>query len=460
MGVFARGSQRLLLLSFGAVVALIVAARVVAIRVAHYTLDLNREITKNLVDSIELVSRMSHDVSRKNLLVQAHIFQSESVGMARVEAEIAQAERDYEASARAYEKIPKRAHVEQQAWRAFSDEVDAISRPVQSALELSRQNRDGAARSAMAALEPKFESIDRKADALIEAARRDATLDLVDVQKRENAGLALSTAVAALAAVLTAMLGLSVSRLVQRRERLLEEKNRELDAFASRVAHDLRGPLTTISLAAAKLSRSGADESASNLLGRGVSRMEAIIKDLLTLSQVGAQPAGECDPVHVAAQLYEDLTVRLREEEATLRLEIEPGRIRCADGLLRQVLWNVLDNAIKYRRPEARPEITVHGQLLRATYRLCVTDNGQGMAPEDVRHALEPFYRSPGAQDKPGTGLGLSIVKRIIEAAQGSVSIEAQPGVGTTVVMHLPLVRTASREHREPNEVAHRSPAP
>jgi len=107
------------------------------------------------------------------------------------------------------------------------------------------------------------------------------------------------------------------------------------------------------------------------------------------------------------------------------------------------VLWNLGENAIKYRRPDVAPELSIVGRTDATRYAISVSDNGVGMTSEDARHAFEPFYRSDRTSSVPGTGLGLAIVRRIIEASGGSVSLSSEPGSGTTFVIMLALVREA-----------------
>src|SRR5262249_50285197 len=149
-----------------------------------------------------------------------------------------------------------------------------------------------------------------------------------------------------LIAVLT-ILTLSVARwatrLITGQERKLlaanselEERNRELDAFAGRVAHDLRGPLTAISLAGTATNRLSED-NVNAIFRRGVKRMEAIIQDLLTLSRIGSQ-TGTCEALAAAASIEEDLRPRVEALGGELRVEAAAGTVSCSEGLLRQVL--------------------------------------------------------------------------------------------------------------------------
>jgi two-component system OmpR family sensor kinase len=248
--------------------------------------------------------------------------------------------------------------------------------------------------------------------------------------------------------VLTLVVGFSATRLVDRRERdlveyssLLREQNRELDLFAGRVAHDLRGPLTVMNLAAARLKQHSVDqEAASGLIRKGVSRMETLIRDLLTLSQVDEERRGAvCDPASAMASLREDVAARVREAGGTLRVAVAPARLHGSEGLLVQALANLLDNAVKYARPDVPLVVEVGGERRQGAYELRVRDNGLGMSPEEAAQVFEPFYRAMRAPATTGTGLGLSIVKRVAEASGGTVHVESALGAGCSFVMRLPL---------------------
>jgi signal transduction histidine kinase len=145
------------------------------------------------------------------------------------------------------------------------------------------------------------------------------------------------------------------------------------------------------------------------------------------------------DPAAIAAQVREDFERRVEKDHGVLRVDVRPARARGSTGLLRQVLGNLTENALKYRRPNVAPAIDITGAVSEGEYVLRVADNGMGMSAEEAGHAFEPLYRAPMARKIPGTGLGLSIVKRVVEASGGTISIDSRLGDGTAVEIHLPL---------------------
>jgi len=187
----------------------------------------------------------------------------------------------------------------------------------------------------------------------------------------------------------------------------------------------------------ADLDRTIAELIAINHLG--ANQAIARIDDLLAFARAGASMEGaSCNPAVVAAKIRDDFAERFGEE-ARLRETVGPASVAYSEGLLRQVLWNLVENGVKYRRDEVQAEIGIFGRVAGERYELRVSDNGLGMLPEDAQRAFDPFYRSQSAQDASGAGLGLSIVKRIVEAGGGSVQVKTQLGNGTTFALQLPL---------------------
>jgi signal transduction histidine kinase len=141
----------------------------------------------------------------------------------------------------------------------------------------------------------------------------------------------------------------------------------------------------------------------------------------------------------VAATVEADLRPKVSEAGGTLRVDVQPAAIRCSDGLLRQALWNLGENAMKYRRPDVPPEIVLVGRATTTGYELRVSDNGLGMSAEDTHRAFEPFFRGKRTQAIAGTGLGLAIVRRVVEASGGAVVADSQPDRGTAITLRFLL---------------------
>lgn len=452
-----RMGGRAVWLSFTAIVAMFVLASAAAIYWTGVSQAKSREIVERMLASVELVTRLAADVDRTRILTDTHIFLKEPADMRRLEQHIARVEADFAATARAYAPFATE-NGEKVIWQDLQAQAAALEQPMRQALELSRQNRDREAVAVMRDLEVEFDAITRDAGALVRINHAEANEALATVHQLQQSSLLFAGVVTLVGIALSAVVAALLARLIRRRERelrastaALEQRNRELDAFAGRVAHDLRGPLTTINLAASRLAeRAPQEEGTSAVLRRGVTRMETLIRDLLTLSRSGteAQDASS-DPATVASVVAEEIGPRVLAAGGTLRVAVQSAGVLCSEGLLRQLLWNLVDNALKYRRPESGPEIEVRGHPVGSLYELRVSDRGMGMSADDASQVFTPFFRAVEVRDTPGTGLGLSIVKRVVEAHRGSISVESRLGVGTTFNVSLVMAPRPARASRK-----------
>ncbi len=422
-----------------------VLANIVSIYEMRNSQSKVRLITKHAAIDIELVARLSRDLDRKRVLMEDHILEKQPKDMVRVEAELRRIDTEIAAASQSYELIGDDAN-ERAIWQELDREIAAIEPEMIKVIALSRQNLDGQAKEAARVIEERFDRIDEATNKLLNRNHNRANHEAAEVRKlqlRAVIVLAALTLIWTVFALLTArwVIGLIAERERQMRHAMtqLEERNRELDAFAARVAHDLRGPLTAINLAAAQFKqRAVYEEATGDVLHRAVTRMETMIHDLLTLSRVGGQAKGmTCEMTNIAAGAQEDLmsTGRLQAEQ----IDVAPSTVSCNKGLLRQVLWNLGENAVKYRRPDVPLRLEIYGHAAPNTYELIVSDNGSGMSPWVARQAFEPFFRGKDGESTPGTGLGLSVVKRVIDACGGTLSLESEPGQGSTFTIHLPL---------------------
>ncbi|MBS2027618.1 MAG: MCP four helix bundle domain-containing protein [Deltaproteobacteria bacterium] len=405
------------------------------------------------LESIRLVQHMTANIERQRDLVERHIVEQDSAVMASIERELVATRADFDDTARAYGPIAV-SRGEPEAFAQLRRDVEHASTQLDSVLRLSRQNLAGAEREELITVEPIFDAIDRDATTLLQINQTDAKEGTDQLQKLEGDAMTQRLTLAALTALVALASGFSVARRIERKEEerrqfaeALVVRNRELDAFAGRVAHDLRGPLSVVSMAATKLEgERPADSGIFALLRRGVGRMEALIADLLALSRVDAQtPKGVAQVADVVDAVRVDLAPSIQTVKGRLEVDVEPAAVGCSDGLLRQVLWNLGENAVKYRRVEVPLEMAIKGRVHGRRYRLWVQDNGTGMSPAEARQVFEPLFRAEGVQSLPGTGLGLSIVKRIVEAAGGSVGVDAAAGRGSTFWVELPLAWTARK---------------
>ena len=224
---------------------------------------------------------------------------------------------------------------------------------------------------------------------------------------------------------------------VRRRTAELELANREAEAFAYSVAHDLRGPLRAVdgfSAMIAEESGDGLNEQSRDHLRRvraAVQRMGRLIDDLLSLSRLSRakMDVSAVDLSALAAELVADLA--RREPRRAVEIVIAPGLEAHGDaGLLRVVLGNLLDNAWKFTRevPAARIEVGVATHEGRRAY--FVRDNGAGFDQAYVGKLFQPFKRLHDEARFEGSGIGLASVARIVARHHGEVWAEGREGGG------------------------------
>jgi PAS domain S-box-containing protein len=244
-----------------------------------------------------------------------------------------------------------------------------------------------------------------------------------------------------------------LERRVVERTAQMTAANAELEAFSYSVSHDLRAPLRQI----AGFSRILGEEHAAQLdaegrrylqkVQSGAERMGVLIDELLNFARVGRQalaprpvPIGE-----IVNAAVEELRHECAGRSIDWRIET-PGTIECDPVFMKQVMMNLISNALKYTRPRPRAVIQVHGSVSANETVVFVRDNGVGF---DMRYAgklFGIFQRLHPAREFEGTGVGLATVQRIIHKHGGRVWAEAEPDQGATFFFALPRAREQREE--------------
>jgi signal transduction histidine kinase len=408
--------------------------------------DGTREIVGHMTVRTGLLQDVDQLIQRRRILVDDHIFDKDLGVALRLEAEIGAVDRELSIAMHDYEPwatLPG----ERATWNHARQALAALDEPMAQAITLSRVNRDVEARAVMDKVAGRYQEISHDLDELTSINKQDTALSLARLAGIRYRLQLLQLLGGVLGLSLTVLLGVWATRQVGQREavmaaaaRVLVERNRELDAFSARVAHDIRGPLASMKLVITAFSEKAlpADRTVS-ALRRSTQRMEELVEDLMTLALTEGASRGLCDPAAVARQVHDDFKMRIDSAKADVRLSVAHAEVSCSAGLLHQALTNLLENAVKYHRPDVPPVVELAGSPVDGSYDLRVSDNGTGMSEEEAARAFEPFYRSPRASETPGTGLGLSIVNRIAEVSGGSLSVSTKEGEGSTFVMHIPL---------------------
>jgi two-component system, OmpR family, phosphate regulon sensor histidine kinase PhoR len=240
------------------------------------------------------------------------------------------------------------------------------------------------------------------------------------------------------------------------------EAERMRSALLATVSHELRSPLTAIAGYADTLLHDGpwddrTEREFIEVIALSASRLAALVDNLLDAATLEAGALRlEREPVRVERIAERVLAQRrLLASGFSLQMETRPGLpVADADPLrVEQVLANLVDNAIKYS-PHGGPVcIRIHSFQDRELA-VSVSDRGDGIPAEHLDHLFERFYRVDGTRAGiKGAGLGLFICKSLVEAHGGAISVESQPGLGSTFTFTLPALTESSEIEAEPASV-------
>ena len=237
------------------------------------------------------------------------------------------------------------------------------------------------------------------------------------------------------------------NEMAQRLQTTLDDQR----MFVANASHELRTPLTSLKLRAEAL-RAGAyrdPEAGPKFMAEiesEIDRLTKMVNDLLDISRIEsgleAAAAEPVDLAQLAGEARDAFSARAERAGVNLIIEVEepPPPAAGNESHLRRLLDNLLDNAIRHTptggQVAIRVRMTTDNRPLSVT--LTVSDTGAGIAPEDLPHVFERFYRGTASARHGGSGLGLSIVQSIARAYGGAVSAESELGRGTAIRVVIP----------------------
>ena len=226
----------------------------------------------------------------------------------------------------------------------------------------------------------------------------------------------------------------------------LAHSNNELRQFAYLASHDLKSPIRRVASYLQLLERrhgESLDEGARHYIGKAIDssvRMQALIDDVLTFSQVGRdrRPPVEVRSDRALQAAIENLSVELSECDAVIDVPQDMPRVMANETRLVQLFQNLVGNAVKYRDADRSPVIAIHARAEDGFVEFVVKDNGIGFDPDNNRRIFTIFKRLHHRSEYSGNGIGLAICKKIVEMHGGRIWAESTPNEGSTFYFTLP----------------------
>lgn len=236
-------------------------------------------------------------------------------------------------------------------------------------------------------------------------------------------------------------------REIQHYIKSLERGEKIRREFTANVSHELKTPLTSIN-GFAELIESGTMEDeaiikSASIIRKEGSRLLELIDSIIKLSHLEdtslSKEFKSIDLLQIAKSIYSNLLPRAEESNISLNISGENINIKGNERMIEDLIYNLVDNAIKYNKNKGKVEIRVSSDDSFGIIK--VSDTGIGISPEDQNRVFERFYRVDKSRSKKigGTGLGLSLVKHTVEYHNGNLSISSVEGEGTAIEVKLPI---------------------
>lgn len=248
----------------------------------------------------------------------------------------------------------------------------------------------------------------------------------------------------------------------------LERTNMDLQAIAYVISHDLQEPVQKILSFSERLKEKSYDSlnwtgrDCANRIQRTAVRMKTLIHDLLTYSRITtkAQPFVQVNLSEVLQEVLNDFETRIAESNGQIEITGDFPLIDADPAQLRQLMQNLIDNALKFHKPIAIPIVKINAvtvnsdkdtgassRALNPVCEICIEDNGIGIDEKYHHKIFGIFQRLHSQAEFEGTGIGLAICKKIVDRHQGTINIQSNPGKGAKFTVRLPLHQKGSREN-------------
>ena len=235
---------------------------------------------------------------------------------------------------------------------------------------------------------------------------------------------------------------------------ILSIAEKERRRFVSDASHELKTPLASIKLLSDSILQNEMDmqtvrEFVSDI-GNEADRLNRMSSKLLSLSKIESQSDGDCEIINIAPtieRVTNMLSLLAKKENVTILSEIlEDSPILIFEDDLYQILFNIVENAIKYNTHDGNVTIRLSRQDDNAVIQ--ITDTGVGIPDESIDHLFERFYRVDKARSRKsgGSGLGLAIVRNMVERNTGTIAVQSKLGEGSIFTITFPVFDTEAEE--------------
>ena len=214
----------------------------------------------------------------------------------------------------------------------------------------------------------------------------------------------------------------------------------------SDISHQLKTPLAALSMYNEIIQNEPYNGETVNIFAQksviAIDRIEHLIRNLLKLTRLDAGGIefhkADYTMGEVVAQSVRELTDRAENEHKSIKITgDEYDIINCDIEWTREAIGNIVKNALDHTAKGAI--ISISWERTALMFRISISDNGIGIADEDVHHIFKRFYRSKNSLDTQGIGLGLSLAKSIVEGQDGTITVQSQRNIGTTFVLSFPI---------------------